>query len=430
MKSVNFHRLVSRRETLSMLGGVSVLGVSKALFPTWMPRLAFRQNGAPGDVLISIFLRGGMDGLNAVVPFGEGARYYDSRPTIAIAEPNTPNGAINLDGFFGLHPKLAPLKDIYDAGALAIVHAAGSPDPTRSHFDAMTYMERGIPGNKSVTSGWIARHLETAAWQNDSPFRAVGMGAMVPASLNGAVTSLALQSIADFHLGGREDQIEAVRRTLASLYAVTPESDFGRQLLAAQASNTFNVIDLLAQIGSSAYTPSGGAVYPETEFGLGMRQIAQLIKAGVGLEVACVDLGGWDTHENQGGAEGEQANVLAELAAGIAALYTDLGELMGSVTLVAMSEFGRRVQENASSGTDHGHGNAMFVLGGGINGGKVYADWRGLAPEALDEGDVAITTDYRDVLGELLTSRILNPALDQIFPNHTSNFRGIAKPRG
>jgi uncharacterized protein (DUF1501 family) len=429
VRPVKVNRVMARRQILGMMGAASVFGLSKALFPAWMPRLAFRQSGAPGDVLVVIFLRGGMDGLNAVVPYAEGAAYYDARPSIAIAEPSSdPLSAIDLNGFFGLHPALRPLKEIYQAGNLAIVHACGSPDPTRSHFDAMEYMERGTPGSKITRNGWISRHLESAAWQNDSPFRAVGIGTILPSSLEGSVSALALKSIADFHLGGREDQLEAMRQSLARLYTTESDQPLGRALLAAHAKETFAVMDLLSRLNVESYTPSGGAEYPESEFGEGLKQIAILIKAEIGLEVACLDLGGWDTHENQGGAEGEQASLLAELAAGLAAFYADLGDHMANISVIAMSEFGRRVAQNASYGTDHGHGNAMFVLGGGVIGG-VYADWRGLKPEVLSDGDLPITTDYRDVLASILTERVLNPSLDYIFPNHTPKRLPIVRPR-
>ncbi|MBE7512090.1 MAG: hypothetical protein HS103_04665 [Anaerolineales bacterium] len=255
----------SRRGFLGSLGGVAVSGVSRALFPSWMPRLAFRQNGAPGDVLVAVFLRGGMDALNAVIPYGEGGAYYDQRPTIAIPAPDgSDQTALDLNGFFGLHPALRPLKDVYDAGSLAVIHAVGSPDPTRSHFDAMEYMERGTPGMKVSQGGWLNRHLQTAVWENDSPFRAVGMGAMLPTSLHGAVSALALQSITDFHLGGRWDQAEAARRTLTSLYRTDAPPD----LLAQTARDTFSMIDFLATLNAADYTPANGAAYAEDQFGM------------------------------------------------------------------------------------------------------------------------------------------------------------------
>jgi uncharacterized protein (DUF1501 family) len=414
---------ISRRTLLKTAGAAAVVGVSQTLFPAWMPKLVFSPTAkaqADRDVLVAIFQRGGMDGLNAVVPYAEGAFYYDRRPTIAISEGDI----IDLDGFFGLHPALAPLKDVYDAGALSIIHAAGSPDPSRSHFDAMAYMEKGIPGDKATTTGWISRHLQSAAWENDSPFRAVGIGTMVQSSLRGPVSALSLRSIADFHLQGREDHLATIQQTIARMYQIEAPTD----LLQAQARNVFSTVDLLQALNASEYQPANGAVYPESDFGMGMKQIALLIKAGVGLEVACVDIGGWDTHEYQGGSDGEMANLLRDLADGLAAFYTDLADYMHGVTVVSMSEFGRRVTENASQGTDHGHGNVMFVMGGGAVGG-IHTDWPTLAPEALDDGDLEITTDYRDVLGEILVNRLGNTALDQIFPAYAVNPRGIIRQR-
>lgn len=416
---------LSRRDFLKSMG---VLGVSSALFPSWMPKLVFSPHGQPStnhDVLVAIFQRGGMDGLNAVVPYGEGSGYYDRRPTIAIPEPGSGYGsAIDLDGFFGLHPALAPIKDIFDAGALNIIHAAGSPDPSRSHFDAMEYMERGIPGDKSTATGWITRHLQSASWQNESPFRAVGMGAILPASLRGEPSALALRSIADFHLGGRQDQITSIQRTISGLYSVQAPTD----ILDMKAAGVLNTLDMMSQLAEQEYYPANGAQYPDGEFGYALRQVAQLIKAGVGLEIACVDIGGWDTHEYQGGSDGTMAYLLETFAQGMNAFYTDLQDEMDHITVVSMSEFGRTAGENASGGTDHGHGNAMFVMGGGVTG-TIHARWPGLHDEALDQSDLAITTDYRDVLAEILVQRLGSTAIDHIFPGYTPTLPGIMRPR-
>jgi uncharacterized protein (DUF1501 family) len=423
---------IDRRQFLGAAGAVGVVGASRSLFPSWMPQLVFRSPEAatgaaavgPGDVLVCIFLRGGMDGISAVVPFGEGSRYYALRPTLAVPEPGSANGAIDLDGRFGLHPALAPLKELYDDGRFAAVHAAGSPDPSRSHFDAMHFMELGTPGAKTTTTGWIGRHLQSVAWQNESPFRAIGMGAMVPESLRGPITPLSIRSIADFHFRGRENELRRLQESLASLYRI----DAPQGALDGQAKLVFETVNTLNKLNVGAYQPSNGAAYSGDEFGLGLQQVAQLIKADVGLEVACLDLGGWDTHEQQGTLDGVFNALLGGLARGLQAFYTDLAERMGRVTVVVMSEFGRRIAENASSGTDHGHGNVMFLLGGGVNGGQVFSRWPSLAPEALNDGDLAITTDYRDVLAEIVTRRLHNSALDQVFPNYSPTaldlFRG------
>lgn len=415
---------LSRRGFLKSAAGI--LGVGMKAFPSWMPRLAFAQrDDGNRDVLVAIFQRGGMDGLNVVVPYGEGANYYDRRPSIAIHEPDGGDtSAIDLDGFFGLHPSLRPLKDVYDAGSLAVIHGVGSPDPSRSHFDAMEYMERGIPGDRITGTGWITRHLTSAPWQNDSPFRAIGMGAMLPGSLRGPISALAMRSITEFHLAGRTDQLAGIQRTLSGLYTVQSAPD----AFSAQAAEVFDVIDLLTQFSAVDYTPENGAVYPDTEFGMGLRQIAQLIKADVGLEVGCVDIGGWDTHDGEGSTDGELTARLDEFAQGLAAFYADLRDFMGNITVVTMSEFGRTATENASRGTDHGRATAMFVMGSGVNAG-VYADWRGMSDDVLDEGDLAVTIDYRDVLSEILAKRVGNPASDQIFPGFTPTMRGIMQDK-
>jgi len=419
----------TRREFLGGLASVGAVGISKALFPSWMPKLAFRQQGtAPGDVLVAIFLRGGIDGLSAVVPYGDGANYYDARPTLAVPEPGSDtNAALDLNGYFGFHQSFAPLVDIYQAGGLAVVHATGSTDPSRSHFDAMQFMEYGTPGSKTTGTGWIGRHLQSAAWQNDSPFRAVGMGAMVPGSLRGPVSPLSLRSIADFHLKGREGELRRAQDALAQLYSIQAPTD----MLDTQAKLVFDTVDMLQSLNAGSYQPANGADYPSDDygFGMGLRQIAQLIKADVGLEVACIDLGGWDTHENQGNHNGYFADLLSTLGRGLGAFYADLQDHMSDVSVVTMSEFGRRVSENASQGTDHGHGNFMLLMGGGVKGGQVYANWPTLAPEALNDGDLAITTDYRDVLAEVVAQRLKNPALDQVFPNFTPTPLGLVIPR-
>ncbi|RME45095.1 MAG: DUF1501 domain-containing protein, partial [Chloroflexi bacterium] len=310
----------SRRAFLHRAGVLSLAGLS---LPYWMPRLFFAPPDSPprGDILVCVFQRGGMDGLSAVVPYTE-AGYHDRRPTIAVPD----SAVLDLDGQFGLHPTMEPLLDVWQEKDLAIVHAAGSPDPTRSHFDAMDYMERGTPGEKQLQTGWIGRHLQTLASENESPFRAVGMGAMLQTSLRGPVPALALQSIADFHLRGREEEIAEVQATLERLYTL---GDGAGTALAQQAIQTFDAIKLLEAANPLQYEPQHGAVYPDDEFGLGLRQVAQLIRADVGLEVACVDVGGWDTHESMGTYdEGRMAGLLQNLAAALGAFYTDLQDEM------------------------------------------------------------------------------------------------------
>ena len=415
----------TRRDFLKSIGVVGAVGAGMSIMPSWMPRMAFAHpnHQATGNTVVVIFLRGGIDGLCAVAPYFEGRHYYDARPTQNVAEPGRgENAALDLDGRFGFHPIMHPLKGIYDSGELAVVHATGLTDPTRSHFDAMLFMEYGTPGEKLADAGWLARHLQSTAERSGSPFRSVGIGSTLPTSLRGPVSSLALQSIADFHLQGRSDELERMRRTLAQLYSVESPTD----PLHDQARLVFQTIDELQALNALDYQPAAGADYPMGEFGMGLQQIAQLIKADVGLEVAAIDFGGWDTHDNQGTHDGDFANLLSALSRGLAAFYTDIGAHNQNVTVVTMSEFGRTLNENASAGTDHGHGNFMMLMGAGVNGGQVYTDWPTLAPEGLDdEGDLAITTDYRDVLAEVVQNRLHNDNLAAVFPNYTPNTLGL-----
>ncbi len=425
-------KTITRREFLTLGAALPIVAAAPNNLSSWLPRLTvFSPQGieTPGDILVLIFQRGAMDGLNAVIPFTE-SEYYNQRPSLAIPEPKIGDDltSIDLDGSFGLHPALRPLKDIWDENQLAIVHACGSPDPTHSHFDAMDYMERGTPGEKSLSSGWLARHLETATWENGSPFRAVGIGSMLPSSLRGSVPALALQSIADFHLGGRirNQALVEFQTALSDLYQTAPSDEMTSSIseisnLSNAADLTFNATGMFESAIEGEYHPVSGVTYPESPFGQSMLQIAQLIKADLGLEVAAVDIGGWDTHVNQGSTEGQFADLLSDLAGGLSAFYHDLGDLSKRVTIITMSEFGRRLSENGNSGTDHGHGNVIFLLGGGVNGGKIYTDWPGLSPNALyGPGDLDITTDFRDVLGEIVQRRLLNESLDEIFPSHTN----------
>lgn len=378
--------------------------------------LAPKGQAPRANIMVCIFLRGGMDGLNVVVPHGD-ADYYRLRPTLAIPEPSSGKDAagIDLDGFFSLHPALRPLKDVWDDQGLGFIHAAGSPDPTHSHFDAMDYMERGTPGEKQISTGWLARHLQVAAVENGSPFRAVGFGSLLPSSLRGPIPAIALKSIEDFHLGRQKQggEIAQFQNAISAMYSADTN-------LGMRADFTFDAVQILEGVVSGGYQASNGAQYPESEFGQSLKQVAQLIKADVGVEVAAVDLGGWDTHVNQGGLDGEMPELLADLGLSLTAFYHDLGDTMKRVTVIAMSEFGRRASENGGKGTDHGHGNVMMAMGKSLNGGKVYGQWPGLSPEALaSPGDLAITTDFRLVLSELVSKHLLNPALDQIFPGFT-----------
>jgi uncharacterized protein (DUF1501 family) len=387
-----------------------------------MPRLAFApQNTAPrGDTLIVIFLRGAADVLNMVVPHGEDA-YYTLRPTLGVPRPDDTRRkkeerTLDLDGFFGFHPSLRALIDPWQSNQLAIIHACGAPDESRSHFKAMELMERGVEDERGPASGWIGRHLATLNTGNSSPLRAVGMGTRPQRSLSGTVPISALRSIVDFHLGGDLRALQQMRVALNTVY----EGDVLGQ-------DTLSIMDTLEQLDPATYQ-SPITNYPESEFGLALKQTAMLIKAEVGLEVSAIDVGGWDTHFAQGSVTGLMPNLMKDLADGIAAFHADMFDHMKNLTVVTMSEFGRRASENGSLGTDHGHGSMMMVLGGNVDGGKVHGGWPGLDEgQLMGPGDLAVTTDYRDVLSEILVKRLNNPATDEVFPDYEPKLIGLMK---
>ena len=387
---------------------------TQVALPSWMPRLAFspKNTAARGDTLVVIFLRGAADILNMVVPHGEEA-YYSLRPTLGIPRPDDAGKkkeerALDLDGFFGFHPSMSTLLDAWHAKQLAIIHACGAPDESRSHFKAMELMERGVDDERGPASGWIGRHLATLNTGNSSPLRAVGMGTRPQRSLSGSVAVSALRSIADFHLGGDPRALQQMRVALNTVYA---EDELGQ--------DTLSIMDTLQTLDPLTYLPSRSANYPDSEFGLALKQTAMLIKAEVGLEVSAIDVGGWDTHFAQGSTVGLMPNLMKDLADGLAAFHADMYDHMNQLTTVTMSEFGRRASENGSLGTDHGHGSMMMVLGGHVDGGKVHGEWPGLEEgQMVGPGDLAVTTDYRDVLSEVLVKRLNNTATNEIFPDY------------
>jgi uncharacterized protein (DUF1501 family) len=394
----------------------------RSTWPAWMPRMAFTES-LSGDVLIVIFLRGAADVLNIIVPHGEQA-YYATRPTLAVARPDDTKApiverALDLDGFFGMHPLLHPLMPIWEQGHLAPIHACGAPDESRSHFKAMELMERGVEDTHGPASGWINRHLTTLNTGNGSPLRAVGLGEAAQRSLQGAVPVSALRSISDFHLAG-DPKIESLMQAgLSSLYGTEDP-------LGLLGQETLRILRTLETLSPDTYIPQTS--YPDSEFGTGMRQIAMLVKAQVGLEVAAIDLGGWDTHFAQGTNQGLMPNLLSELAAGLAAIHEDLAEYHSKLSVVVMTEFGRRVKENASLGTDHGHGGFMLLMGGNVVGNTVHGTWPGLERDQLfGPGDLAVTTDYRDVLSEVCETRLNNGSTAQIFPEFRPTQFGFVK---
>lgn len=373
--------------------------------------------------LITIFQRGAMDGLNAVVPYGE-SDYYDLRRTIAVPRPNQAEGAINLDGFFGLHPSLKPFEKFWQSKQLAIIHAAGSPDNTRSHFDAQDYMESATPGVKSTRDGWLNRLLQTESNVETSPFRAVAMTGQVPRTLMGRAPTIAMMNLADFSV-----QAGIYTQSVQSGFEGVYQQMTTKDSLGNTGKETFEAVNFLKKANPAQYKPENGAQYPPSQLGRSLQQIAQLVKANVGLEVAFAEAGGWDTHVNEGSSRGQLANLLRDFSTSIAALVTDLGARMDDVVILTMSEFGRTARENGNRGTDHGHANAMFVLGNSVKGGKVYGDWKGLSNDKLYEGrDLDVTTDFRDVFGEIASRHLGNTNLGKVFPNYTvspTNFRGF-----
>lgn len=406
--------------------------VTMGLSPSFLRRTAFgaellggaAARGGRGKTLICLFQRGAADALNVVVPHGEKA-YYTHRPSIGIARPSrgSRDAALDLDGFFGLHPALAPLLPLWERGLLAPVHAVGSPSSTRSHFDAQDYMESGTPDRKGTASGWLNRYLAThgtcedcsgvgrgaSGVEHESPFRAVAMTQQTPRILDGPSPVVAMNGLEEFSVrsgnAGAEARLEALYRTGSA------------DIVHAAGGEMFEAVKILKAANPQRYAAEHGAEYPRTPFGQHLRQIAQLIKANVGLEVAFADVGGWDTHVNQGSTNGQLAARLTEFGSAIAALVTDLGDRMADVTILTMSEFGRTVRQNGTGGTDHGHAGSLFVIGGSVKGHKVHGRWPGLEPEQLHEGrDLKLTTDFRSVFGEVAAKHLGAAKLDALFP--------------
>ncbi len=390
--------------------------VTMGLSPSFLRRMAYGmelKNVPKGKTLVCLFQRGAADGLNVVVPHGEKA-YYDMRPTIAVARPGQAAGAIDLDGFFGLHPSLAPLKPLWDQKLLAPIHAVGSPSTSRSHFDAQDFMETGTPDVKGTSDGWLNRLLAvegTCQACQAVPFRAIAMTPQTPRILEGPSETIAMNSLGEFSVratGSEVERLEALYRTGSA------------DLVHGTGQEMFDAVKLLHSANPQQYAPRNNAQYPKTQFGQRLMQIAQLIKSNVGLEVAFADVGGWDTHVNQGNGTGQLAARLDDFAKTLAAFTQDLGDQMNDVLVLTMSEFGRTARENGNRGTDHGHATAFFVLGGGVKGGKVYGKWPGLAPEQLNEGrDLKLTTDFRTVFSEVAVKHLGATRVEKIFPGYT-----------
>ena len=415
----------SRRYFLKQ-GGIGLVGLST--MPAFLQRAVASTPGAGKKQLVVLFQRGAADGLNIVVPFSE-PNYYRMRPSIAIPQPKRGgvDAAIDLDGFFGLHPGLEALTPVFQKNQLAIVHAAGSPDPTRSHFDAQDYMESGTPGVKATEDGWLDRAIGTVPEENASPFRAVAMGANLPRMLQGSTGAIAIPDLRQF-------KVQPQSAAMAGVAEVGFEAMYSQSVdraLRGTGAETFEAIDMLRKIDTTKYPPENGAQYPKSAVGQRLQQIGVMIKANIGAEVLFLDCGGWDNHVNEGGAQGQLANLLRDLGQSLAAFHQDMGDRMADIVVVTMSEFGRTAKENGNRGTDHGHANCMFVMGGDVKGGKVYGKWPGLNDQQLNEGrDLALTTDFRSVVGEILTKHLGVRDLAPVFPgfdNSPREFTGLVR---
>ena len=408
------YRQLTRREFVSRSTATAVaLSV-----PAWLPRVTYAQSASGSDVLISIFLRGGADGLTLVAPWGEAA-YYSLRPTLAIPA----NAALALDGFFGFPPAMAALLPAYQSGQLLVVHATGSTDPSRSHFDAQFFMEIGKPGDLNIVTGWLGRHLASRPpVKVDAALRGLGFAFGLPQTLVGGPDTLPIPDPANFGLSGNSSTRTQRLAWLGTAYQTE------RDPLKTAAMNTQRTINTLSALNIGGYVPAGGAVYPGGSFGAALRSTAALIRADMGVEAVQIDLGGWDTHSAQGPINGSMAATMTQFAQAIGAFHADMNAAnrINNVTLIVCSEFGRVARENASQGTDHGHGNVMFVMGGAVRGGRVMTAWPGLAAGQLYQNqDLHVTVDYRDILAETVLRRLGNTNLDLVFPGFTPTMRGV-----
>ncbi len=428
------YRDLSRRQFVGAAAGISGMAAAATVFPEWLPKVVLAETFASErDVIVSIFQRGGADGLNLCVPFGD-ANYYTGRSTIAIPRPDASVAAnlkvTALDNFFGFPPAMTPLLPAYLAGNLLVMHAAGQTYVSRSHFDAMRYMEIGKPADTNYVTGWLGRHLALMPpVRSTAPLRALGLASGLQKSLVGGPRTLPIPNPQTFTIGGSANTVTSRHAVLASSYVAAPEP------LNASALDALNTISLLKSINFTGYAPLNSAVYPNTSFGNALKRVATLIRADVGIEAAQVDIGGWDIHAAQGGAIGAQATLANDFARSLAAFYADCVANNARVTLVVISEFGRNAKQNGSQGTDHGRASTMFAMGQGIAGGRVLAlgtngipGWPGLATEQLEsKQDLRVTLDYRDVLSEIVQKRLGNAKIAEVFPGWNATFRGVTK---
>lgn len=409
---------------LSRRGFIGLAGAAAAA--TLLPRVALADayRSSQRDVVVCLFLRGGADGLTLCMPHGDPA-YYAARPTIAVPQPGSTasNRGLNLDGFFGLPAALAPLLPIFNEGKLAVVHAVGSTDPTRSHFVAQNIME-SARGSADVSTGWLGRHLASVPpMLPNALLRGVALSyAGMQLSLVGGPRSLPLPpALSSVGLSGSMSDTGPTQG-VRTMYAAA------REPLRTTALDTLDTVGVLRGVNFNSYQPALGVSYPDDAMSQSLKRVAALIKAQVGVEAVTMDsLGGWDTHAEQGPLDGPMGSLMSTTASAIAAFYRDMNSGSApSTTIVIMSEFGRSVRENSSRGSDHGHGGVMFVLGPAVNGGRVLTTWPGLATEQLHEGrDLKVTIDYRDILAEIVADRLGNPNVGAVFPGYTPVHRGV-----
>ena len=407
----SFKDAMSRRSALKL----SALGLVPWLLSSSSLSQVKIDNKRPGHALVVLFLRGGSDGLNMLVPYAEDA-YYRARPSLAIARPNDNTvkaelRTVAINDYFGLHPSLGPLKKWYDQGTMAIVPAVGSQDMTRSHFEAMSAMERGAPtGNSGEPSGWLARYLNKTTSQDDTPLRAIAWANTMPDSLRGAPSPMVVQGISQFQLNADPEFLNAIMQQ----YDLSKSGE--SNLVRSAGARTLEALAKIEKLDPKNYRASGGAKYPTTYLGQGFQEVACLLKSDLGLEIACLEDTGWDSHFGQGGAVGIHANNLASVASTVDAFLTDLGPKAKEITLIVMTEFGRRVEENARLGTDHGRASVMMAFGD-VDGGKIHGDWPGLKeydPHAKEDpkhgldsvGDLKPVNDYRTVLTKFLAPKM------------------------
>lgn len=416
---------ISRR---SFLKGTGKIALAAGAMSALLPKIAMAQGGdSDRDIILQIYLRGGCDGLSMLAPYGEDS-YYSFRPTIAVPRPDSsdPRHAIDLNGFFGVAQSMGPLMDAYTAGHLLFVHATGLKNSSRSHFDNQRWMETGYIDTIADGTGWMGRHLlTTAPIRSENALRGVALGYAIPLTLGGAPETSAVENLATYGVDGKNKfQQKDRENSLFELYNADKD-----KALKGTAMSILDTVNLLREIHFDNYQPSGGALYPASELGYAMKSAAALIRSDVGVEAMTIDLGGWDTHTDAGTNGGWLYMLLGDLAASMAGFHADLVSAgrFNRVVVVVMSEFGRTVRENASFGNDHGTGGAMMIMGGGIVGGRVLADWPGLHANELFEGqDLTTTIDYRDLLSEIVSKRLSNAAnLDQVFPGYSATFRGI-----